>query len=646
MREFPARIARYTNNRMSRFNTPAQSEEGVPRLPADAGWGALTIWTIKNRFFRPLREGEQAWMLVLAVVVGLTVGAVCALFRFLIRLSHDFFFRAGENQSLLHAGSMTSPWSLVIRALLPAIGGLIVGFTIYRLLNLRGGHGVPNVMKAVATGNVNLSPSMMIKSWSSIITITSGGSTGQEGPSIEIGSVFGSLVGQKGQVSKDLVGTLIGCGAAGGIAAVFNAPIGGVFLALELILRDFAVRTFAPVVLAAVVSSVTSQALLPKSAALIPVKDELFDAISMSPIQILAFTLEGLLCGLASALFVYTLFKTHDLFSRIKIPHWIKPAVGGLGVGIVGLFFPDVIGEGYAFVNESILGPASFPGDAVSLSVPFIFLTIGLVKIIAISLTLGSGGTGGTFAPAMVVGACVGAGFGAFANQIAPGSMPPIPVFAMVGMAGCVGSALHLPIAAVLIIYEVSGGNYRLVLPLMICCAISTVLVHSMLHGSIYTMTLIREGFDVEEQLRRRRDPALTTAVRRVMKREFVRLRADDNLASILDTFSNTPDESFAVVDENENLVGVISVNDLRGVLNMGDVGEAIIAADAADNNPRVLYPDSTVTEALAIFTTSQTSGIPVLANHNSRRVVGMIGRGDLLQVYRTRQAEAQSQGS
>ncbi|HNM47540.1 MAG TPA: chloride channel protein, partial [Candidatus Sumerlaeota bacterium] len=270
---------------MSRFNTPAQSEEGVPRLPADAGWGALTIWTIKNRFFRPLREGEQAWMLVLAVVVGLTVGAVCALFRFLIRLSHDFFFRAGQNQSLLHAGSMTSPWSLVIRALLPAIGGLIVGFTIYRLLNLRGGHGVPNVMKAVATGNVNLSPSMMIKSWSSIITITSGGSTGQEGPSIEIGSVFGSLVGQKGQVSKDLVGTLIGCGAAGGIAAVFNAPIGGVFLALELILRDFAVRTFAPVVLAAVVSSVTSQALLPKSAALIPVKDELFDAISMSPIQ-------------------------------------------------------------------------------------------------------------------------------------------------------------------------------------------------------------------------------------------------------------------------------------------------------------------------------------------------------------------------
>ncbi|MCC6547211.1 chloride channel protein [Candidatus Sumerlaeota bacterium] len=608
-------------------------------MPADAGWVARAIWTIKNRFFPRSPEGEQAWMLVLAVVVGLVVGAVSALFRFMIRISHELFFRAGENHSLLNWSTIESPRVLVVRALLPAIGGLVVGFTIYRLLKLRGGHGVPNVMKAVATGNVNLSPSMMAKSWLSIITITSGGSVGQEGPSIEIGSVFGSLVGQKGQVSKDMIGTLIGCGAASGIAAVFNAPIGGVFLALELILRDFAVRTFAPVVLAAVVSSVTSQALLPKSAALIPIDQATFETITLSPLQIFAFSLEGLLCALVSALYVHMIFKTSDIFGRIKVPLWIKPAMGGLLVGMVGLFFPDVIGEGYAFVNESILNPNAFNIDQLSYSLPFFFLSIALVKITATSFTLGSGGTGGTFAPAMVVGACVGAGFGAFANQIAPGSMPAVPVFAMVGMAGCVGSAFHLPIAAVLIIYEVSGGNYLLVLPLMICGAISTVLVHAMLRGSVYTLTLMREGFDVEEQLRRRRDPALTTEVRRIMRRDFTRLRASDNLASILDTFSNTPDESFAVVDEGENLVGVISVNDLRGVLNMGDVGEAIIASDAADTNPRVLYPESTVTEALAIFTSSPTSGIPVLANHSSRRVIGMIGRGDLLQVYRTKDA-------
>ncbi|MEO8376524.1 MAG: chloride channel protein [Candidatus Sumerlaeota bacterium] len=624
---------------MSKSDDPAQSEERIPRLPANAGWVGLTIWTIKNRFFRKLREGEQTWMMILAVLVGLIVGAVSALFRFLIRLSHEYLFRTEKGHSLLHLASGESTTMLLLRALLPALGGMVVGLVIYRVLKIRGGHGVPNVMKAVATGNVNLSPSMMVKSWSSIITITSGGSVGQEGPSIEIGSVIGSIVGQQGQVSKDLVGTLIGCGAASGIAAVFNAPIGGVFLALELILRDFAVRTFAPVVLAAVVSTVTSQALLPKSAALIPVDQKIFDTIAMSPIQVFAFALEGLLCGFASSLFVYTLFKMHDVFNRLRAPLWVKPALGGLVVGAIGLFFPDVIGEGYAFVNESILSSKAFASADLSLSLPLFFLAIALVKILATSFTLGSGGTGGTFAPAMVMGACVGASFGALANHIAPGYMPSIPVFAMVGMAGCVGSALHLPIAAVLIIYEVSGGNYLLVLPLMICGAISTVLVQSLLHGSVYTLTLIREGFDVEEQLRQRRDPALTTPVRRIMKRDFTRLRAHDNLASIIDTFSNTPDESFAVVDDQENLVGVISVNDLRGVLNMGDVGEAIIASDAADNNPRVLYPESTVTEALAIFTTSQTSGIPVLANSTSRRVIGMIGRGDLLQVYRGKQA-------
>jgi CIC family chloride channel protein len=597
----------------------------------------LLISIVRGLVLRYVKDGEQAWLMLLSVVVGLIVGCVSALFRYLIRLSHHLFFEAthGSENLLLPVGNV--PAMLFVRALLPAAGGLIVGYVIYKVLNLKGSHGVPSVMKAVATGKVNLAPSMMIKSWSAIITITSGGSVGQEGSSIEIGSVFGSLVGQAGQIPKDRVATLIGCGAAGGIAGVFNAPIGGVFLALELILRDFAVKTFAPVVIAAVVASVTSQAILPNSPVFIPLSDATMQTISPNALLIMLFALLGALCGVMSTIYVYTLFRTSDLFNGFKLPTWIKPMLGGLGVGLVGLAFPTVIGEGYAYVNSVLL--QGYSGDEptghLTLFTAILLLAIGLIKIFATSLTLGSGGTGGTFAPAMVIGACTGGGFGVLCNVLLPGQVPAVPVFALVGMAGCVGSALSLPIAGILIIYEVSGANYLLVLPLMICVATSSLVSSAMAQGSVYTLSLLRDGFDVEEHLRRQRDPLLTMPVRRVMKRDFVRLRKDDNLEQMLEVFASSSDESFAVVDEREHLVGIITANDLRGVFNMGEVGEAIIATDAADVNPPVLYLDSTVGDALTIFGHSQVSGIPVLAGRKERLIVGLVSRSDILGVYR-----------
>ncbi len=596
-----------------------------------------------TRWLRQSRDGEEVYLFALAVLVGLSMGAVCALFRHLIAVTHHFFFEA----PMIHAGHGIGPVAaasigIAIKALLPAFGGLVVGLVIYRILGLVGGHGVPNVIKAIATGNVNLPPSMALKSASSIVTISTGGSSGPEGPIVEIGSVVGSLIGREALVSKERVGTLIGCGAASGIAGVFNAPIGGVFLALELLMKDFAVRTFGPIVVAAVVASVTSEAILPNSPVFPGIDPRLMDGIVKSYAQIMMFAGLGVLCGLGGSLLVYTIYKFHDLFGTVRAPMWLKPALGGLCVGVIGLAFPEVIGEGYEAVRKQILGAyGAVEAPAPTLLAALFFLFIALIKILATGLTLGSGGTGGAFAPAMVVGALLGAGFGVLCSHAAPELAPSVIVFALVGMAGTVSTTLSIPIAAILIIYEVSGANYRMVLPLMITVATASLVSSAVRQGSVYTLSLLRDGFDVEEAHRRSNDPLARLPIRRVMKSHFTRLSPGDSLDQVIAAFSTSEDDAFAVVDAEDNLVGMVSTKDIRGVMTLAGVGGAIIASDAADANPQVLYPDSMASEALAIFSSTEAVGIPVLAKAGSRRIVGMVNRVDILNTYRTSNPKA-----
>lgn len=524
-------------------------------------------------------------------------------------------------------------WGVVLQACLPALGGLVVGLLIYKVLQLRGGHGVPSVMKAVATGQVNLHPSMAIKSATSPLTMASGGSAGPEGPIVEIGSVVGSLIGKGGKVRREQVGTLIGCGSAAGLAAVFSAPMGGVIFSLELIMRDFNVRKFAPVVVAAVVASVVSSALLPNDPAFHPLSAHSLGTIQPSLFLVLQFAALGVICGVVGALLTTTMYWMHDVFSVIRLPLWAKPALGGLAVGVIGLQAPGVLGEGYETVNTLVLSGSSHPemAQAVVLSM----LGLCVLKILATSLTLGSGGTGGSFAPAMIVGAFLGGAFGILVDQVMPTWSPDFRVFAMVGMAGVVSSALGVPIAAMLILYEVAGAHYQLVLPLMITVAISSVVTASLRKGSVYTLSLLRDGFDVEES-GLRRDPLLQIPVSDIMKRNFVNLRAENTLDHILDLLGSTDDDAFVVTDKEGRLKGLISTTDLRMVLNLGELGEAVlIAQDVADPNPPFLIPDSPASQAIEIFGSTDSEGIAILESAESRRVVGIVYRGQVLRAYR-----------
>lgn len=578
-------------------------------------------------------------LLVLAVVVGVVMGGAVTAFRGAILLSHELFHSHQYGLNAVLAGGEMTGFSF-LPALLPALGGLIVGLLLYRVLKLAGGHGVPNVLKAVATGQVNLSPAMAIKSATSPITITSGGSSGPEGPMVEIGAVVGSKLGQWAGLRRDQVGTLIGSGSAAGIAAMFNAPIGGVVFALELIMRDFHIRTFAPVVITAVVASVTSRALMPADPALSPLDPTVFDTIVLSPVLVAEAAVLGAACGALGALMIVMLTRAHDAFGRWRqVPAWLKPAVGGLMVGLLGLLTPGIMGEGYAAVNDMVLLKGALPDHILRYF--FVLLLFALLKISATGFTLGSGGTGGTFATAMVSGGFMGAAVGLLFMHVLPDFTPDYRVYALVGMAGLVSSALGTPLASMLIIYEVSGANYKLVFPLMVAVAVSS-LVSSRLHrgGTIYTQGLLREGFDVEHVRGVHHDPLATMPITEVMDKQFVSLRPNDTLEHILELLGSTDVQAFVVADEWGNLCGLISTDDLRSLINLGDMGDtALIAIDIAEPHPAVVTLEESAAKAMLILGASEAAALPVVDDKQSRHIAGIVYRNKLLRAYRSAQS-------
>ncbi len=565
-----------------------------------------------------------AKFLALAVGVGIFTGLAATLYRLALIWSHRLFFR---QDSLLSSGQILDR---IIAVGLPALGGLIVGGCVYRLLRIPGGHGVPALMKAVVTGNINLPPSTAVKSGLSVITMASGGSAGPEGPIVEIGAVMGTSLGRLAGVERRRMGTLVGCGAAAGIAAIFNAPLGGVVFALELILHEFTVPRFTPVVLAAVVASVVTQVLLPHQPAF-RVPAGLVDSIEPDFKLIVAFGILGLLCALFSALYISGIYKAQDVFQRnVHLPTWLKPAFGGLLVGLMAIVLPGIQGEGYEFINERILEHANF-GAALGA----ILILYALGKLLATALTLGSGFVGGSFAPAMFIGAALGAAFGVAAHQIVPLGLPSPAVFALVGMAGVVAGSLNAPLASILLIYEVTGGRYQILFPLMITVALAAALTRQMRPGSVYTMSLLRDGFDVEAATQQR-DPLAGLTAADAMSTHVPCIPEDTTLNSIIDQLAETDAPILCVVSKKGEFRGLISVNDLRSVLTLGEeMGPLLLAGEIADPNPARLQPESPLSAALAIFSSSEAEAIPVVDARRKGKVAGVIYRRNLLSYYR-----------
>ena len=563
-----------------------------------------------ERAIRVFHASETTALVVLSIAVGIGAGLGAVAFRWLIASFQIVFFDGGH-QLLSFLGRY-----YVI--LIPAAGGLLVGLLVYYLASEAKGHGVPEVMLAVTKQGGRIRPRVaIVKSLASAICIGSGGSAGREGPIVQIGSALGSTLGQILKLPEQRVRLLVACGAAGGIAATFNAPIGGVIFALEVILREFSTRSFGLVVLSSVMATVISRAFLGNFPAFRVPEHSLVSAWEL-PLYIL---LGILAAGVALAL-VRILYGLEDIFDGWKVPEYLKPAVGGLLVGIMGVWLPQVFGVGYESIEQALWGQGE-------LTVLALLLALLVGKLVATSLTIGSGGSGGVFAPSLFMGCMLGAAFGYAVNAWLPDITAHPGAYAMVGMAAVFAGAARAPITSVLILFEMTD-DYRIILPLMTAVVVSTLLTERLSRDTIYTLKLRRRGIDILARPQVNLMDDIT--VEEAMSRSFQSVNPGMSVKELMKRFNETGYHNFPVVDDRGELTGIVSLSDAQEAAL--DQELHLTVDDISTKSVLTCFPDQTLNQALRQFGARDVGGLPVVDRINSKRVVGMLRRSEIISTY------------
>lgn len=543
-----------------------------------------------------------------ALAVGLLAGAGVWAFRWLIGATHHLVFGEIVGERLSGLGI----WTV---ALAPVIGGLVVGLLMQYLVGPERHHGVAGIMEAVALAGGRLRYKRMpAKAAAAAISLGSGAAVGPEDPSVQIGSSLGSMFGQVLRLSDERMRSLVAAGAAGGIAAAFNAPIAGVFFALEIVLGEIAGSAFGVVVLASVVSAVFTQAVAGAQPAFL-VPAYAFHAWHELPLY---FGL-GLIAGPVAAAYVRLLYKFQDLFGALKLPRWTKPALAGAIVGAVGIFLPQVFGEGYETI-EGIL-----TGERLGI---VLLLAILAAKLVLTPVSIGGGFPGGVFAPALFLGAVLGAAYGEAAVRLLPGVDIAPAAFAMVGMAALLAGAVHAPLTAILLLFELTN-DYRIILPLMFAVIVSLLVSQRLQKDSVYSLGLARKGIRIE----RGRDVEVLEGltVEEVMEKSPPTLRESESLASANDKFLRLRYHGLPVLDDRGALAGMLTVQDIdRARLNNG----AASVGEACTRELLTTHPDETLGQALRKMSVRDVGRLPVVPSGDPGRLLGVLRRTDVIRAY------------
>jgi CIC family chloride channel protein len=558
---------------------------------------------------------EPGVILITALIVGIGAGLGAVIFRRLVDGVHTLAYDG-------LAGLMEGfyPYYLLI---IPALGGAIFGPLIYRFAREAKGHGVPEVMEAVALRGGRIRPRVaIVKALASAICIGTGGSVGREGPIAQIGSALGSTVGQLFRLSDDRVRNLVACGAAGGVAATFNAPIAGSIFALEVILGQFRATYFGAVVISAVVADVVAQAFEGDMRAFaVP------DYILVSPWELFFYALLGLLAAAVAVGFTRLLYLSEDLWDKFRFPEYLKPVLGGVLLGVVGIVtpkiagFPRVFGVGYESITQALVGEL-----ALQMTVVLLF-----AKILATIVTLGSGGSGGVFAPSLFMGAMLGEAFGQVVHAIFPAITAPVGAYALVGMAAVFSGAAHAPITAILILFEMTG-NYHIILPLMLTTVIATLVTRLISPESIYTLKLTRRGVHLQQG--QDIDVMQSVTVRDAMTTDVDTVPLTMSLDALAEEFSRSHHHGFPVVDDAGELAGVVSIQDLEQASAAGPIGGRVVADIMTREGLLVAYPYEPMWKALRRLGRRDVGRLPVVEKEGSRLLIGAVRRADIIRAY------------
>ncbi len=599
---------------------------------------------IAERFHIKIKPGllnEYLTLNIFAVLIGMASGLLALAFRYLIWSVQSVAYNGGSpiGEPWVNVVAFdfpftffqnVGPWLLVI---LP-VGGLIVGLLTTYLAKEAKGHGVPEVMEAMQTKGGRLRPRLVVvKALASAVCIGTGGSAGREGPIVQMGSVVGSSIGQRSRLSDTRIKILLSCSAAGAIAATFSAPIAGVLFALELIILEFRTRSFIPLVVSAVIASsmmgVLTGDLLPSP---------LFEASYeyQSPFELPMFLLLGLLAGLTAVFFIRLLYRTEDLFDKLKIRPYLKPAIGGLFLAVIGLGAPHVLGVGY----DSILSAVGMDAGLIEkVGVPlFASLIILLVaKIVATSLTLGSGGSGGVFAPSLFIGAMLGAAFAIGMHNLFPQAVGSNSwgAYALVGMGAVFAGASRATLTSIVIVFELTG-DYKFILPLMLACVVADAVAIMAHRHTIYTEKLRRRGIRFTQDMQINILEMITVESAMIKDPEII--SEDMPVGRIANRIIFTGYHGFPVLNEDGELIGVIAQEDIRKALKEGK--HKATAADVLTRQMIVSYPDEDLNEVLEKMALSDIGRLPVVSRNNEKELLGFITRSDIIKAHRKKVEE------
>lgn len=579
------------------------------------GYLYLKIRQALGKMSIALTRREYIFMIVMGGIAGAAGGFGAIGFRKLILSVAQLGWgtiTGMEGRDLLSMVVTTPFW---VRILLPAIGGFLVGIIVYYFAKEAKGHGVPEVMEAVALKDGRMRTRVVFaKAFASAICIGSGGSVGREGPIVQIGSAISSALGRWVKMSGERLRILVACGAAAGIAATFNAPMAGALFSLEVILSELAALRFIPIVVSSVIATALSRHYLGNYPAFeVPA----YDLSHYS--ELFLYLVLGVLAGVVAFIFIRLLYGMEDFFERWKLPEFVKPAIGGSIIGCIGIFFPQVFGVGYESITQVLRGEMF----------GVMLLGILVAKILATSITIGSGSSGGIFAPSLFMGAFLGGAFGQVVHILFPYTTASPGAYALVGMGAVVAGTTRAPITAMIIIFEMTS-NYRIILPLMFACTIGLVVSARLSKESIYTLKLVRRGVNIYAGKELNVLKRLTVA--QVMVPEIELVSPSATLSELITRVMASSHYHFFVVGTDNRICGHIALATLRPILkDYETVRDVVIASDLMDHNVTVVKAEESLDMVMQLFGKSDLSEIPV---GNKGQLVGTIRRSDVIEAY------------
>ncbi len=557
---------------------PSRTVASVGRVRRVQGWLAAT----------------KLGLVVMALLVGAVAGVAAAGFRDLIYLVTWLFTGREAYGQLGHQASLHLPflgiWFVVVA---PVVAGLLYGPLIQRFAPEARGHGVPEVMLAVAENGGRIRPQVsLVKALASALCIGGGGSVGREGPIVQIGSAFASTLGQLTRMSEGRMRVIVACGAAGGISATFNAPVTGLFFGFEIVLKEFSAEALAATILSAVTADLISRAFFGSGAFFASVPHNL---VIGNDFSFLLIALLGLIAGGIGVLFQKTLYRGEDAADAIwqRRPQWLRPVAGGFLLGGLLLLLPQMYGVGYPVMDRV------FAGNYV---LWFVLLLLA-GKILATSLTLWIGGSGGVFAPSLFIGAAMGTAFGTVCQHLFGPAIGPAALYGVVGMGAVFAGAAQAPLTAIASVAEMTG-NFTLTLPIMLACGLASQLARHVTHGSIYTTKLLRRGIDIER-------PKAIGALRALTVEQVMQP---------LSSFNGQPRE-FRGDESDTQEFDNVALQRLVGPVTLS-------------RRPQVLFADEDLEQARRQLVLYGRDGLPVLSHDGQLK--GWVTRADILRALTT----------